>query len=769
MGDGYALQEGAPPPKPVALPVRRATIPDELKAIPQWLLWRYEYRPSHKKPWTKVPYQPNGYKADATKSSTWNDFETIAVRYERGGFDGIGFALTEELGIVGVDVDDANTESGAWIPEVCEAFASLDSYAEISPSGEGIRFFARASLPTGRRKKGDFEIYNHARYLTVTGHRIEDCDGQINERTEAIATFHAQHFAAQTPKPKSSLRPRDNGVNLSDNDLLNRAVKARNGTKFSALWSGDNSTGPSEGDLALCSLLAFWTGKDAARMDTMFRSSQRMREKWDERHSSDGRTYGQMTIETAISMCREVFGQNKGPNQNPPMNSDEIRSDFKAKAAAVTNTNYSLDDVKAAFRKYQYLPDTSLIEVVLATVVANLMDGDPVWLLIVGGSSSGKTETVQPLAALPFTHLVGTLTEAAFLSGSSKRDTNADSTGGLLREVGDFGILVLKDFTSLLSIHHDKRMAILAALREIYDGSWSKRGGNDGGKNLEWSGKVGVIACCTDALESATSVTNSMGERFMRYRWQHSTDDQKQIARMAMRRGGNDSQMRAEMKAAICGFFGQIEIPAHPAEIDEATQDKLLALATFTACGRSVVDRDARTRDIELVHDSEVPARFGLMLRRMYSALQVIGVEEVQIWRVLEKIALDSIPKLRGEIIRCFRNEHKNGITNLLSGNVTKAVKSSHTPTRRALEELRAHGLLTFVEREAEHGRANFWSFSDCGLELLETGFSALPDKSDALHPENKSSSENKNFQETVPDDLSGRVHSGDEILDGAV
>jgi hypothetical protein len=447
---------------------------------------------------------------------------------------------------------------------------------------------------------------------------------------------------------------------------------------------------------------------------------------------------------------------------------DEIRAAFKKTASEVA-APHSLADVKATFRRWLYLPDESLIEVTLAATVANLVDGDPAWLMIVAGSSSGKTEAVNPLAALPFTHLVGTLTEAAFLSGSSKRDQTADSTGGLLREVGNFGVLILKDFTSILSIHHDKRMAILAALREIYDGSWSKRGGNDGGKNLTWSGKVGVIACCTDAIESATAVTNSMGERFMRYRWQHSDADQKQIARMAMRRGGGDAQMRAEMREAVCGFFGQLDIPANPASIDEATEDKLIALATFTARGRSVVDRAATGgRDIELIHDSEVPARFGVMIRRMYSALQILGIEEKRIWRILEKIALDSIPKLRGEIIQHFRQELQNGKCELLAGSVAKAVKSSPTATRRALEELRAHDVFAFTERQTERGPTHFWAFSDFGLELLKCGFSTLPEKSYGTHPPIvNGSKENINFLDTVPDDFSGRVDFADEQPNG--
>jgi len=109
----------------------------------------------------------------------------------------------------------------------------------------------------------------------------------------------------------------------------------------------------------------------------------------------------------------------------------------------------SFDDVVAVFRRHLYLPDPGPLAVVLATVVANRLPGDPVWLLMVGPPASGKTEILSSLSKLPYIHEASTITEAGLLSGSTTRREGA--TGGLLAEMGAFGIIVCKDFTSVLS------------------------------------------------------------------------------------------------------------------------------------------------------------------------------------------------------------------------------------------------------------------------------------------------------------------------------
>jgi putative DNA primase/helicase len=156
-------------------------IPIELKQANQWVLWRYEERDGKR---TKVPYQSNGSKASSTDESTWSTFEAVKTAYEQSGFDGVGFVLGN--GFAGVDFDHCRDPSTGEIDAWAKAYLDrLNSYAEVSPSGEGIHCILRGSLPEGvdgRRKalegegyrpKAAIEMYSAMRFFTVTGDRIE--------------------------------------------------------------------------------------------------------------------------------------------------------------------------------------------------------------------------------------------------------------------------------------------------------------------------------------------------------------------------------------------------------------------------------------------------------------------------------------------------------------------------------------------------------------------------------------------------------------------
>jgi primase-polymerase (primpol)-like protein len=91
-------------------------------------------------------------------------------------------------------------------------------------------------------------------------------------------------------------------VDLSDEQLIERAKSARNGDRFRRLWAGDLSdygNDHSRADLALCRILAFWCGGDCERVDRLFRRSGLMREKWDRRTGDS--VYGSLTVKAAIT------------------------------------------------------------------------------------------------------------------------------------------------------------------------------------------------------------------------------------------------------------------------------------------------------------------------------------------------------------------------------------------------------------------------------------------------------------------------------------
>ncbi len=129
---------------------------------------------------------------------------------------------------------------------------------------------------------------------------------------------------------------------------------------------------------------------------------------------------------------------------------------------------FPLAGVVHAFRRWLHLPDIQPLLAVLAAYVANRLPGDPVWLMLVGQSSGGKSEALNALLGQADVHPAATITESALLSGSTKASRGKKSTGGLLRRIGDFGVLLCKDFTSILSMNRDRRTELLAALRRDF-------------------------------------------------------------------------------------------------------------------------------------------------------------------------------------------------------------------------------------------------------------------------------------------------------------
>jgi hypothetical protein len=127
----------------------------------------------------------------------------------------------------------------------------------------------------------------------------------------------------------------------------------------------------------------------------------------------------------------------------------------------------TLVETQQVVTKWLRLDDMVPVLVVAATMAANLAAGRPLWLLVVAPASSGKTEIAGTVRDLPYVHVVSELTKSALLSGTGNRDRSSDATGGLMRQVGEFGVLLAKDFTSVLTQNKDARGEALSALREI--------------------------------------------------------------------------------------------------------------------------------------------------------------------------------------------------------------------------------------------------------------------------------------------------------------
>ncbi|WP_363463453.1 hypothetical protein [Halogeometricum borinquense] len=307
-------------------------IPETLLERDQWVCWREEERDG--KP-TKIPVTPGaGGFASATESETWASFETALDYTETEHADGIGFVFTDDDPIVGVDLDDCRDPETDDVDDAAlDIIERLDSYTEISPSGTGYHVLITGTLPDGRNRRGSIELYDTARFFTVTGDHVDRTPTRVARRQDALTAIHREYVqeAECDTAPESEQRgdaddrspttgAADVDVDLEDEDLLEKARNASNGEKFERLWNG-NTVGydsQSEADMALCCLLAFWTGGDQTQMDQLFRQSGLIREKWDDVHYADGSTYGEKTIERAIATTSEFYDPDAGDDAADP-------------------------------------------------------------------------------------------------------------------------------------------------------------------------------------------------------------------------------------------------------------------------------------------------------------------------------------------------------------------------------------------------------------------------------------------------------------------
>jgi len=340
------------------------------------------------------------------------------------------------------------------------------------------------------------------------------------------------------------------------------------------------------------------------------------------------------------------------------------------------------------FQEFLHLPEPGALFVALGTLVANRLPGDPVWLLLIAPPSSGKTELLRPLEGLQKVHFVSDLTEAGLLSGVAKSDHEEGATGGLLKTIGEFGVIVCKDFTSVLSMHRDKRAAVLAALREIYDGKWVRVLGSGGGRVFEWEGKVGLLGACTEQIEQHHGVMASMGERFALYRLPKV--DPAKVAARALQRDKRLDAKRNELGEAVRTFLKDNIDWENAPNLSDATRSKLIHLSEFVATARSTVDRDGKGREIEFIPQPEGPARVAGVLAQLHCGLQTIGLEEDVAWSLTRKVGLDCLPAVRWQIIDAVRAKPQGGTV----GELAEATKLGETTTRRRLQDLGAHGVL---------------------------------------------------------------------------
>lgn len=284
-----------------ALPaLHHDAIPAALRERPQWVAWDYVDRPSGR---TKVPRNPRQRgNADVTNPETWGTFDEAQTAQEWERHDGIGYVLAASDPFFLIDLDDAYDldRLHPWAAEIVERFPAC--YWELSPSQRGVHGIGRGSLPPNGNRRGQVELYDTARFATITGWALPGTGGIGEDCTSELAAFHAELFApvvaVTTPVTATAPPPP-----FTDEELLTRALGAKNGEKLRRLLAGDTSDydSASEADMAAVAMLRFWTA-DTEQIERVLRLSGLQREKWNQH-----RTYLGGTITKAVDEPHETY------------------------------------------------------------------------------------------------------------------------------------------------------------------------------------------------------------------------------------------------------------------------------------------------------------------------------------------------------------------------------------------------------------------------------------------------------------------------------
>lgn len=281
-------------------------IPIGMRSLNQWVCWKYATVKGRK---TKIPYQVNGRKADSTNPETWGSFESVlgALENGKGKYSGIGFVLSENTEIVGIDWDHVrNPDTGEWEKEALDEIRSLNSYAELSPSGTGAHVLIKGKIPGNRRRKGNLEMYQKGRYFTVTGEHIKRTPGEITSNQEAIDSLYKKRFGEDETEPRQE---KEIGGEEED-DIIKEIIRTEEGRLlFFGKWDSSKYSSQSEADEALCCMIAGKT-QDKEKFDRIFRKSGLYREKW------ETETYRRLTIENALKYMQENKYKNENKNEN---------------------------------------------------------------------------------------------------------------------------------------------------------------------------------------------------------------------------------------------------------------------------------------------------------------------------------------------------------------------------------------------------------------------------------------------------------------------
>jgi len=276
-----------------------------------------------------------------------------------------------------------------------------------------------------------------------------------------------------------------------------------------------------------------------------------------------------------------------------------------------------------------------------------------------------------------------------------------------LRELGKNGCLVFMDFTSVLSKSKEAVNEFLGALREIYDRTWSRDIGTEGGKHLVYDGKVSLIAGVTHAIDRQHEVNSEMGQRCLYFRYPHTEGYQESMYSSNISNPEKaEEDMQLAVEAMFCGVDLSFETETPRRHVGTGERDRLVTIAQLGARARSSIPRDPYRKDVIDVPTFEVPTRMTNQLLQLYVGMEAVGVADRERWAAIRKVSMDSMPLGRRMAFQAVMD----GVSETEA--VGKHIRVGSSTAKRLVEDLELLGLIRRLGSE--------WVLSDWTVATME-------------------------------------------------
>ncbi len=392
----------------------------------------------------------------------------------------------------------------------------------------------------------------------------------------------------------------------------------------------------------------------------------------------------------------------------------------------------TFEELHTEFKKMFLFGDEGILKLLIATIIGNQLDNDPIWLMLVTSSSGGKSEILNTLSDIQIgghnlIFPISDLTPNTFASGMKR--TGKETS--LLLRMPPGAIMTFKDFTSMLSKRQEDRTVIMGQMREIYDQQYIKETGN--GDPIKWKGKVGALAASTEVIYQYLEDLSSMGDRFIMYsiKQPKSLELLKFSMQYKKERRSKDSD-RENLKACTKSYVEFIveNMKEELATLHEETENNLMSVADFCTKARSGVIINERKGHVDFVPSREMPLRMMDQLLSIAKAFIVMKkTEQPRLGptqegpdtnnlsndelKIIYQIAFDSIPIKRRIALKSLA-KHAGGVT-------TKGLATSinyPTPTVAGwLAQLNGLGICSRDHRSGLKG--DIWKMNNSYRDIM--------------------------------------------------